>query len=276
MESCLHDSDELAGCALSGRDKPEIESDRWTSEFRGRKALLSGASRGLGKACAFALAREGVDVTIVAAHARRTGADRRGNRRGDRRQGDDGRRRHHHEGRTLCRTCGLSRPGYPPQQRRWPAARRFPRLVAGRLDRRARRDDAGADRNDAAHRRRHDDARLRPHHQYRLAQREDSAASSSACRTARAPASSASSPGWRARPLPQRHDQQSAAGDLRQRRAAGHINGMLAATGRASTSSGASARQPIRRGATAGRRSSGPIARFSAPNTPVSSPAKIC
>jgi 3-oxoacyl-[acyl-carrier protein] reductase len=34
--------------------------------IRGRKALLSGASRGLGKACAFALAREDVDVTIVA------------------------------------------------------------------------------------------------------------------------------------------------------------------------------------------------------------------
>jgi 3-oxoacyl-[acyl-carrier protein] reductase len=34
--------------------------------IRGRKALLSGASRGLGKACALALAREGVDITIVA------------------------------------------------------------------------------------------------------------------------------------------------------------------------------------------------------------------
>jgi 3-oxoacyl-[acyl-carrier protein] reductase len=34
--------------------------------IRGKTALLSGASRGLGKACAFALAREGVDVTIVA------------------------------------------------------------------------------------------------------------------------------------------------------------------------------------------------------------------
>jgi 3-oxoacyl-[acyl-carrier protein] reductase len=32
----------------------------------GRKALLGGASRGLGKACALALAAEGVDVTIVA------------------------------------------------------------------------------------------------------------------------------------------------------------------------------------------------------------------
>jgi len=34
--------------------------------IHGRKALLSGASRGLGRACAFALAREGVDITIVA------------------------------------------------------------------------------------------------------------------------------------------------------------------------------------------------------------------
>jgi 3-oxoacyl-[acyl-carrier protein] reductase len=34
--------------------------------IRGRTALLSGASRGLGRACAFALAIEGVDVTIVA------------------------------------------------------------------------------------------------------------------------------------------------------------------------------------------------------------------
>ena len=32
----------------------------------GRKALLIGASRGLGKACALALAKEGADVTIVA------------------------------------------------------------------------------------------------------------------------------------------------------------------------------------------------------------------
>ena len=34
--------------------------------IRGRNALVCGASRGLGKACAFALAREGVNVTIVA------------------------------------------------------------------------------------------------------------------------------------------------------------------------------------------------------------------
>jgi 3-oxoacyl-[acyl-carrier protein] reductase len=34
--------------------------------IRGKKALLSGASRGLGRACAHALAAEGVDITIVA------------------------------------------------------------------------------------------------------------------------------------------------------------------------------------------------------------------
>jgi 3-oxoacyl-[acyl-carrier protein] reductase len=34
--------------------------------IRGKKAIVCGASRGLGRACALALAREGVDVTIVA------------------------------------------------------------------------------------------------------------------------------------------------------------------------------------------------------------------
>lgn len=39
--------------------------------IEGRRALLTGASKGMGRACASALAREGVDVTIVA-----RGADR--------------------------------------------------------------------------------------------------------------------------------------------------------------------------------------------------------
>ncbi len=41
--------------------------------IRGRKAIVSGASKGLGKACALSLAREGVDLTIMA----RTEADLR-------------------------------------------------------------------------------------------------------------------------------------------------------------------------------------------------------
>jgi 3-oxoacyl-[acyl-carrier protein] reductase len=46
--------------------------------IRGRKALLTGASRGLGRACALALAREGVEITIVARRRdalERTGAE---------------------------------------------------------------------------------------------------------------------------------------------------------------------------------------------------------
>jgi 3-oxoacyl-[acyl-carrier protein] reductase len=39
--------------------------------IRGRRALVMGASRGLGRACALALAREGVAVTIVARNAER-------------------------------------------------------------------------------------------------------------------------------------------------------------------------------------------------------------
>ena len=34
--------------------------------LRGRKAIVSGASKGLGKACALSLAREGVELTIMA------------------------------------------------------------------------------------------------------------------------------------------------------------------------------------------------------------------
>lgn len=40
-------------------------------DLKGRKAIVSAASKGLGKACAFSLAREGVDLTIMA----RTEAD---------------------------------------------------------------------------------------------------------------------------------------------------------------------------------------------------------
>ena len=98
--------------------------------IRGRTALVCGASRGLGKACAFALAREGVDVTIVARTRdalERAGAEiaqstgvkvvtvaadldhARGPRGGDRR---------------------LSAARYPDQQFARAVARQFPRLVA--------------------------------------------------------------------------------------------------------------------------------------------------
>ena len=77
------------------------------------------------------------------AHPRRAGTHLRGDPRRDRRQGDAGGGRHHHGAGTRRRARGLSRARHPAQQRRRPAARRFPRLDARRLDRRARHDDAG-------------------------------------------------------------------------------------------------------------------------------------
>ena len=44
----------------------QILGDLMDLGIRGRKALLTGASRGLGKAAAIALARDGVDITILA------------------------------------------------------------------------------------------------------------------------------------------------------------------------------------------------------------------
>ena len=143
--------------------------------IRGKKALLVGASRGLGKACALALAQEGVDVTIVARKREpleRTGAEIAAA------AGvkvtpvaadivtEEGR---------IAALRRLPRARHPAQQRRRPAARRLPLLVARRLDRRARHDDALPHRHDAAHGRRHDGARLRPHPQHRVAQRENPA-----------------------------------------------------------------------------------------------------
>ena len=245
--------------------------------IRGRKALLVGASRGLGKACALALAREGVDVTIVARKRdvlEATGAEiaaatgvKVTTVAGDITTA---------EGRAAA-LHGLPRARHPAQQRRRPAARRFPRLVARRLDRRARLHDALPHRDDAAHRRRHDGARLRPHPQHRVAQREDPAGRARPVeRRALRPRRLRRRAGATNR-RSQRHHQQSAAGHLRQRRAArAHPRYAAGRPARPSTRSGASAPRPIRPSATAGRRSSAPIAPSCARSMPVSSPAKIC
>src|SRR5262245_15010083 len=51
-----------------GRELVAARRERKTMDLgiRGRTALVSGASRGLGRACAVALAQNGVDVVIVA------------------------------------------------------------------------------------------------------------------------------------------------------------------------------------------------------------------
>ncbi len=66
-------------------------------KIKGRKAIVCAASKGLGRACAMALARAGVDVVITARTRRRWKRRPRKSAR-DRRQGDRGGRRHHHRG----------------------------------------------------------------------------------------------------------------------------------------------------------------------------------
>ena len=99
--------------------------------IKGKKAIVCAASKGLGRACAMSLAREGVDVVITARTAADAGEDRRGNPQarparkvtavaGDITTEAGPRRR-------AGRLPGARHPG---EQRRRPAARRFPRTGA--------------------------------------------------------------------------------------------------------------------------------------------------
>ena len=244
--------------------------------IRGRKALLTGASRGLGKAAAIALARDGVDITILARTRdvlERTADEIRAlGVKVTAVVGDVTT-----AGRTRGCACRLSRARHPDQQRRRLAARRLPQLHARRLACRARRHDARADRDDARDRRRHDGAQVRPHRQHLLAQRQDRAARKQplerrafgADRFRRRPVA----PDRRA----QRHDQQHPARHLRHRRAEAAHRGAGAGDRQVrSSKSGRSAPPAIRPGATGGRRSSAPIARSSARRRPASSPGRTC
>src|SRR5258708_4128651 len=72
MRSCRHLGDHFLPTAATGMhaSSARASSRRFGGAMDlgivGRKALLSGASRGLGKGCALALAREGAEITIVA------------------------------------------------------------------------------------------------------------------------------------------------------------------------------------------------------------------
>ena len=48
------------------RDGPQLKEQTWTWESRARWALVCAASKGLGRGCALALVREGVNVVITA------------------------------------------------------------------------------------------------------------------------------------------------------------------------------------------------------------------
>ena len=60
----------------------------------------------------------------------RPGTDRGGDPKGNRREGHRSGRRHHHRCWPRCRARRLSGPRHSGEQRRWPAARRLPRLAA--------------------------------------------------------------------------------------------------------------------------------------------------
>ena len=141
----------------------------------GRKAIVCGSSRGLGRACAEALARAGT-VVVVKRHQCRS---RRARRRGDHRRD---RWAHHRRrgGRDDARGAGSALrggavAGHPRHQRRRAAGQGQGLPGAGpRGDLRRRRDEHGhPDRADPARRGRHGGAALRADRQHHLDLGED-------------------------------------------------------------------------------------------------------
>ena len=249
--------------------------------IEGKWALVCAASKGLGKGCATALVARGRQRRRSPRAAprrwRRRRAELRALGRGEVRAvaGD-------------ITTAGRPRRGarrlpagrHPGQQRRRPAAGRLPRLGPRRLDQGARRQHADADRADQGDRRRDGRARLRPRRQHHLGRGEGADRHRSACRTARAAASPASSPAWRAASIAgaQRHDQRPAAGRLRHRPAARDDAGRGRQEPARPIDGGrrcAQARRS-RRSASAAPRSSARSARSSAACRPATSPGRTC
>ena len=103
-------------------------------ESRASKAIVCAASKGLGRACAMSLAREGVDLVITA----RTEADLE--RTAEEIRDETGVKVTPVPGDITTeagRAAALAacpEPGHPGEQRRRPAARRFPRMEPRRMD----------------------------------------------------------------------------------------------------------------------------------------------
>ena len=244
--------------------------------IRDRQALLCGASRGLGKAGALALAKEGVHVTIVARTRdvlERTAAEIR-DATGVRVTpvvADittvDGR---------AAALAACPEPDILLNNADGPMPGDFRKWTRDDWIARAGLHDAGADRDDARNRRRHDGARFRPHRQHFVAQRENPPARARplqwrANRARRIRGGAGASDG-----RPQRHDQQYPARDLRQRRAeAPHRGNARTIWARRSIRFGASAPPPVRPSAMAIRRSSARISRICARRRPDTSRRKI-
>ncbi|KAG1476772.1 hypothetical protein G6F57_008564 [Rhizopus arrhizus] len=119
--------------------------------INGRWALVCGASKGLGLGCARALVREGVNVVIVA-------------------RGEAALQHAAEELRALPGAADVRSVAadVTTEAGRAAALAACPQLRARRLDRRAGRQHAGADRTDPRHRGRDDRSRLWPHRQHHL------------------------------------------------------------------------------------------------------------
>src|SRR4030088_2889500 len=103
--------------------------------IKGRKAIACAASQGLGRGCAIALAREGVDLTINARTATTLEAVAEAIRRETGVSVVAGARRYPPRGRPRRSPARLPGTGHPGQHRRGPADRRLSRLGRGRVDR---------------------------------------------------------------------------------------------------------------------------------------------
>ena len=141
-------------------DATTTEEQTMDMGIAGRTALVCAASKGLGRGCAEALAAEGVNLMIVARTAETLEATAAEIRKPKRRRSEDGGVRHHHARRPRRGARRLSAAGHPREQRGRPAAGRLPQLHARRLDPRARKQHAHADRADPRDHRLDDRARL--------------------------------------------------------------------------------------------------------------------
>jgi 3-oxoacyl-[acyl-carrier protein] reductase len=144
--------------------------------IQGKWALVCAASKGLGKGCAVALAREGVHVVVTARGAEAleaTAAELRAISAGG--AGGEVRAVAGDITTDAGRAAALAAcpaGGHPGQQRRRAAARRLPRLGPRRVDRRPRRQHAGPDRADEGDGRCDGRPRLRSRGQHHLGRRQ--------------------------------------------------------------------------------------------------------
>ena len=134
--------------------------------IRGRKAIVCAASKGLGRACATALARAGVELVITARTNETLEATADEIRKETGAKVTAGRRRHLHRGRPRRRARRLPEPRHPGQQLRRPAAWRFSRMVGRGLAEGGQRQHADPDHADQGGGGRHVRAQLRPHRQH--------------------------------------------------------------------------------------------------------------